>query len=157
MQRWRDVKHKKPIKKGFKPKSPILKASASVVRVKAFVIDTFLILMPLVYAVFYLAMGSREEFESQMLLGWIYLLIPHLSIITLFWFFKSQTPGYKAYDIKLVSNNLQKPKLFQLIVRYVAFIFSFLSIMGLVLAVIRRDNRALHDIISGTMPIQTEK
>jgi len=154
MSRWRDVKQNKITLK--EKKLPYFVISPAINRFKAFITDTFMILMPLLYIVFYIIMGSREEFAENMLAGWAYTFIPHFIIIISFWFFKSQTPGYKAYDIKLVDKNLNKPTLFRLIVRYFAFALSIILIAGLFLAIVRKDKKALHDLISGTMPIQLD-
>jgi len=152
MARWRDIKQGKTPPQEVKPLR--FTTVPLVNRIKAFITDTFMILMPLMYVVFYLIMGSREEFAQHMIAGWIYIFGPHFFIIIGFWFFKSQTPGYKAYDIKLVNKNLQKPTIFQLIIRYFSFVLSSLLIFGLFLAIARRDKKTLHDLISGTMLIQ---
>jgi len=156
VSRWRDVRRGKIKKKELKLETLEFVVAPLVNRVKSFITDTFLLLMPLIYISFYLIMGSREEFAEHLLLGWASILVPHLLIIVGFWFFKSQTPGYKAYNIKLVDNNLQRPSVSQLIVRYFAFILSTFMFAGLILAIIRKDKRTLHDIISGTMLIQIE-
>jgi uncharacterized RDD family membrane protein YckC len=156
MSRWRDIKQGKHTPKEIKPEPLDFTIVPPVNRVKAFITDTFMLLMPLLYVVFYLVMGSREEFEEQMLAGWIYVFVPHFFIIMSFWFFKGQTPGYKAYSIKLVNNELKRPSISQLIVRYFAFALSTLLVAGLFLAIARRDKKTLHDLISGTMLIQIE-
>lgn len=156
MSRWRDIKHGKIVQK-TKTKKPLnFIISSPLNRFKAFVTDSFMILMPLLYIVFYLVMGSRQEFEANMLLGWIYTFVPHFLIIIGFWFFKSQTPGYKAYNIKLVNKKLQKPTLLQLIIRYFAFAISVIFVAGLFIALIRKDKKTFHDLISGTLPIHVE-
>lgn len=151
MSRWRDVKHKNLSEKSKKKLNFTL--SPTVIRIKAFITDTFMILMPLMYFTFYVIMGSREEFASNMLKGWICIFVPHFFIIIAFWYFKGQTPGYKAYDIKLVDKNLKKPSLLKLFTRYIIFTVLAMSIVGLL---IRKDKKYLHDIISGTIPIQIE-
>ena len=156
MSRWRDIKQGKAPKKEVKIKPLDFTIAPPVNRVKAFITDTFMLLMPLLYIVFYLVMGSREEFAQHMLAGWIYVFVPHFFIILGFWFFKGQTPGYKAYSIKLVDTNLQRPSLSKLIVRYFAFALSTVLVAGLFLAIARRDKKTLHDLISGTMLIQVE-
>jgi uncharacterized RDD family membrane protein YckC len=156
MSRWRDIKKGKVTQKEVKPKPLNFTITPPVNRVKAFITDTFMLLMPLLYVVFYLIMGSREEFADHMLAGWAYVFVPHFFIIVGFWFFKGQTPGYKAYSIKLVDNNLQRPSLSQLIVRYFAFALSSILVAGLFLAIARKDKKTLHDMISGTMLIQIE-
>ncbi len=151
----RETKHKETSSKKVPSSSFII--SPIVNRVKAFMIDSFLILMPILYVVLYLIMGSGDGFSENMLAGWIYILTPHFVITISFWFFKSQTPGYKAHEIKLVDTNLQHPKLYKLVARYFAFILSSLSLIGLLLAIFRRDKKTFHDLISGTMPIQAKE
>ena len=156
MSRWRNIKKGKIVHKKIKPKPLNFTISPPINRVKAFITDTFMILVPLLYVVFYLIMGSREEFAEHMLAGWAYVFVPHFFIIVSFWFFKEQTPGYKAYGIKLVDNSLQRPSLLQLIIRYFAFALSTILVAGLFLAIARKDKKTLHDMISGTMLIQIE-
>lgn len=156
MSRWRDIKHGKIVQKTKKKKPLDFIISSPMNRFKAFITDSFMILMPLLYIVFYLIMGSRQEFEANMFLGWIYTFVPHFLIIISFWFFKSQTPGYKAYGIKLVNKNLKKPSLLQLIIRYFAFAISVIFVAGLFIALVRKDKKTFHDLISGTLPINIE-
>ena len=157
MSRWRDIKKGKTTHKEVKPKPLSFTIAPPINRIKAFVTDTFMLLMPILYVVFYLIMGSREEFAKNMLTGWIYIFVPHFFITIGFWYFKGQTPGYKAYSIKLVDDNLQRPSLYRLIIRYFSFALSAILIVGLFLAIARRDKKTLHDIISRTMLIQTEE
>jgi len=155
MSRWRDVRHNKILPKEKKPLSFVISPPAN--RIKAFITDSFMLLMPILYLIFYVVMGSREEFAKHMLLGWIYILVPHFLIIIGFWYFKSQTPGYKAYDIKLVNNDLNKPTIIQLVIRYFTFLLSLLLVGSLFFAIFRKDKKALHDILSGTIPLQIDK
>ncbi len=154
MARWRDIKQGKTPTKEIE--IPSFTIAPPVNRVKAFITDTFMLLMPLLYIVFYLVMGSRDEFAEHMVAGWLYIFVPHFLLIVGFWFAKGQTPGYKAYSIKVVDNDLQRPSLFQLVVRYFAFALSILLVAGLFLAVARKDKKTLHDLLSGTMLIQVE-
>ncbi|WP_281951739.1 RDD family protein [Nitrosophilus kaiyonis] len=156
MPRWRDVKHKK-IKKNIEKKEEISFIPASIPdRLKAFLTDTFMITMPILYIVIYLVMGSREEFKSHMGEGWLYILIPHLLIVTSFWSFKGQTPGMKAYDIKIVNKAMKNPNIFQSIIRYFLMQISIFSIIGILLALFRKDKQTLHDILSFTYMIKSE-
>jgi len=70
MSRWRDIKKGKVTHKEVKQKPLDFTIAPPVNRVKAFITDTFMLLMPLLYVVFYLVMGSREEFAEHMLAGW---------------------------------------------------------------------------------------
>jgi len=78
------------------------------------------------YAVFYLIMGSREEFAENRIMGWLYILIPLIVIQTLFMLFgNGQTPGYRNYGIKVVdANSFEKPSLASLILRNFGMILS---------------------------------
>jgi len=50
-----------------------------------------MLLMPIMYIVFYLVMGSREAFAEDRLLGWYILLFPFTSPITISIFGDGQT------------------------------------------------------------------
>jgi len=45
-------------------------------KVKAFLTDSFMLVMPIMYVVFYLIMGGREGFSEHKAMGWVYILIP---------------------------------------------------------------------------------
>ncbi len=150
--RWRDIKKGKKAQKRKEKKSEIDKKFASIPdRVKAFITDSFMILMPIIYIVIYLVMGSREEFRDNMLSGWIYIIIPHFLITILFWRLKGQTPGMKAYDLELVEiNSLKRASLIGCILRYFLTTLSLITIFPLLIAFFRKDKRTLHDLLSGS-------
>ena len=150
--RWRDVKKGK-IDLKDEAKKPSFQSSPVLYRIKAFLTDSFMISMPIIYLVFYVVMGSREEFRAHMLQGWIYILIPHFLVTTGFLYIKNQTPGYKAYNLKLVTFKMQKPTFFQVAVRYIIFTL-ILAIFPLLFITFFNKNRyGLQDIISQTVPI----
>lgn len=150
--RWRDVKKGK-IDLKEEVKKPSFQSSPVLYRIKAFLTDSFMISMPIIYLVFYVVMGSREEFRAHMLQGWIYILIPHFLVTTGFLYIKNQTPGYKAYNLKLVTFKMQKPTFFQVAVRYIIFTL-ILAIFPLLFITFFNKNRyGLQDIISQTVPI----
>ncbi len=150
--RWRDIKKGKKAQKRKEKKSEIDKKFASIPdRVKAFITDSFMILMPIIYIVIYLVMGSREEFRDNMLSGWIYIIIPHFLITILFWRLKGQTPGMKAYDLELVEIiSLKRASLIGCILRYFLTTLSLITIFPLLIAFFRKDKRTLHDLLSGS-------
>lgn len=155
MPRWRDVKHGK-IQTPKKEKKESIKYAKISDRLKAFLTDTFMITMPIMYIVIYFIMGSREEFQSHMGEGWLYILIPHFLIVVSFWTLKSQTPGMKAYDIKLINRKNQNPNIFQSIIRYLLMPISIFSIIGIVIAFFRKDRQTLHDLLSATIMVSAE-
>lgn len=150
------IKKKKIIKKDNK-ENDILYASIPD-KIKAFITDLFMLLMPFLYLVVYLIMGSREEFENNMSMGWLYILIPNFIIVVAFFFKKGQTPGCKAYGIKLVNQDTDTiPSLFAIISRYYIELISFITIIGMFLPFFRKDKKSLQDLISGTHLIKINK
>lgn len=152
-QRFRDIKQGKVQEKTSKVNSPSnTDEYASVgLKIKAFVTDAFMLLMPIMYVVFYLVMDGREDFAEHKLLGWIYILLPLVIVQTLFMYFTGQTPGYRAYNITLIDENSKKrPTLFIIIFRNLAAILSLFTFVGWALMFFRKDNKTLHDLLSAT-------
>lgn len=152
-QRFRDIKQGKVQKKTPKVKSVSDNDNyASVgLKIKAFLTDAFMLLMPIMYVVFYLVMDGREDFAEHKLLGWIYILLPLVTVQTLFMYFTGQTPGYRAYDITLIDENSKKrPTLFIILFRNLAAILSLFTFLGWALMFFRKDNKTLHDLLSAT-------
>jgi len=56
-------------------------------RLKAGITDSFMLLMPIVYIVFYFIMDGREDFAEHRLMGWIYIFIPFIIVQSLFLYF----------------------------------------------------------------------
>jgi len=157
-QRFRDVKQGK--KSTHSPEkqipSPAHHYASAGLKVKAFLTDAFMLVMPIMYIVFYLIMGGREGFADDKLLGWIYILIPLVIIQTLFMHFTGQTPGYRAYNITLIDENTQKrPSLFVIIFRNLSAILSLFTIVGWALMFFRKDSKTLHDLLSATAVVRT--
>ena len=157
MARWRDTKHNKNNLKedaSIKEKSIQLESSPLSTRLRAFLTDTFLITTPILYIVIYLIMGSGEAFSEDRIKGWSIILIVHLLLIIFFWFVKSQTPGLKAYDLKIV-DTLTKGRisLIQSLLRYTATLFAVISFFLIFLPFIRKDKKTFYDIFSNTIII----
>lgn len=155
MSRWRDVKKGKIEQKQKKDKqvqeNPNCCDALLMDRFKAFTTDTFMIMMPLIYLVFYFVMGSREEFAQDKMIGWIYIIIPHFIIVVSFWYFKAQSPGLKAYELSLVNSVTgKKPSLSALINRYVFTTLSIALILPIFLPYISKEKKTLQDIVSNT-------
>lgn len=155
--RWRDAKKGVPHKGTSKRSSlPLLAYASRLSRLKAIIIDSFMIVMPLLYLVFYAIFGSREAFEEHILEGWLLIMVPHFCITMAFLFFKAQTPGMKAYDLKLIDSTTQeKPTALQLCFRYFLFIVTAISFFGLLAPLFRKDRQTFYDILSHTALIET--
>jgi len=157
MARWRDVKKGKisnnkeldtKIKDNFSLNANVI------IQIKAVITDLFMLIMPLMYISVYVLLGGREGFSQNMLLGWYYILVPYLIVSVLFLIIKGQTPGLKAYEIKLVNKKDHKDiGIFQAIVRQVLSIFVSASVVGLFLPFFRKDHRTIQDIIASTTVI----
>jgi len=152
--RWRDVKHGKVKQQKTKEKKVALNYATVFDKFKAFTTDTFMITMPILYITIYLVFGSREGFRENMANGWLILLVVHFSIIMAFWLKSGQTPGYKAYNLRVVDLNNQKPKAIELVLRYLYFLILFMSVFGLLVSFFREDRRGLHDLLSGTVVVR---
>ena len=152
-QRFRDVKQGKAIPEPVikKTKPPANNYASVGLKIKAFLTDAFMLVMPIMYVVFYLVMDGREGFAEDMLMGWIYILIPLVAVQTIFMHLTGQTPGYRAYNITLIDENTkEKPSLFVILFRNLSAILSLFTLIGWALMFFRKDNKTLHDLLSAT-------
>ena len=153
-QRFRDVKQGR-----IRPAEPKKKRSSSAQRgrpatlgqrFKAFITDSFMILMPIMYGVFYLVFDGREGFAQHRLLGWLYILIPYILISALFLAKTGQTPGMRAYEIRVADCATgEPPTVGASLLRQILAVWDFL-LFAWILQFFRRDHRTLHEILSGT-------
>ncbi len=154
MARWRDTKQgktPKPIKTSTKSTKNKLHYARIADKIKAFLTDTFMLAMPVMYVVIYLIMGSLKDAGANKATSWGYILIA-LGIIVVGFYVKSgQTPGLKAYNLKVVDiNTKQKPSIILAVLRYFFFTIIAFSVFGLFYSFFRKDRRGIHDLLSGT-------
>lgn len=125
-------------------------------KVKAFIIDLFMIYIPVLYIITYVIVGGKDEFQSSQVAQLAGILIYALIYATLLW--KSgQTPGKKAYDIKVVdAKTHENISFFKAFVRFISFLFSAMILLGILLPFYRKDKRALHDLMSSTVEIKNK-
>ncbi|MDD2400025.1 MAG: RDD family protein [Sulfurovum sp.] len=136
---------------------PVRAYAKSTVKIKAFLTDSFILLMPIMYVVFYLIMDGREDFAAHKLAGWIYILAPLIIIQTLFMIKTGQTPGYRAYGLKIIDESTgEKPAAGMILFRNVCAVLSFFSLFGWIMMFFRKDYKTLHDLLSHTAVIYTE-
>jgi uncharacterized RDD family membrane protein YckC len=154
MAKWRDVKKGRVLSK--KEASTSSKTSDAIsasiaLRLKAFLTDTFLITTPIFYVVIYFIMGGGEEFAQNRTMGWTLIFLVHSFVILLFWLKKAQTPGLKAYSLKLHTSNKQQNITFiQAFIRYFATLIAVISVLLLFIPFFRHDKRTFQDIFSNT-------
>ena len=157
MSRWRNVKQGKVLEETPKAKrvnkdTLVLKNSSLMLRFKAFLTDTFMLTMPLMYIVTYLVMGSSQDFSSQKALGWLYIMLPHFIIVFSLWYFKRQTPGMKAYNLYIVDSATgKKPSIISIINRYIFTTLSMVFFFTMFIPFLNKSRRTLQDFVSGTI------
>jgi uncharacterized RDD family membrane protein YckC len=122
-------------------------------KIKAFITDMFMIYAPILYIIAYLFMGGKEEFQASQfapLIGVSLYALIYAILISKF----GQTPGKKAYSLKIVDDTTyEKISFFRALLRFVAFLFSATILIGLIFPFYRKDKKALHDIICSTVEI----
>ncbi len=125
-------------------------------RFKAFVIDMFMIMMPIMYFTTYVIIGSKEQYANSAFAPWITPSI-YAVVVILFWYFKAQTPGMRAYNLILIKESKEDDKklsLFDCVLRYFLFILSFVFFILLLVALFRKDKKTIYDILSSTTIVQ---
>lgn len=152
MAKWREIKQGKVESKEQEraTSSNTLRIAPLSARLKAFLTDTFLITTPIFYLVVYLIMGSGEAFAQDRTTGWLLILFMHSIIILFFWAVKRQTPGMKAYDVKLINHKQERPNFIQVLIRYFATLLCVVSFILLFIPFFRKDKRTFQDIFSQT-------
>lgn len=157
MSRWRDIKQgnikeKKILNKKLDNNS--LKSAHVIPRIKAFIVDMFMIMMPIMYVTTYLIMDGKEDFQGSSDARWLTTLAFGL-IIILFWIIKAQTPGYKAYGLKLLDNKTRsKISLSKAVFRYLIFLISATTIVLAFIPFFRKDKKTLQDILSSSTVVE---
>ncbi len=117
---------------------------------KAILTDSFMLWMPIVYFVMYVIVGSREEFAKNLLTGWLYILIPLTLVEIAFLAKSSQTPGMKAYNLKLIYLPTgQKPPFIIIAIRQILSKITFFTFAWIIIF-FRKDGRNLHDLFTST-------
>lgn len=152
-QRFRDIKQGKPLTKEKIQKTNKKQNNYASMgsKIKAFLTDAFMLVMPIMYVVFYFIMDGREGFAEHKIIGWIYILVPLVLVQTIFMVKTGQTPGYRAYNITLIDENTkEKPTLFVILFRNLSAILSLFTLIGWALMFFRKDNKTLHDLLSAT-------
>ncbi len=154
MAKWRDVKQnrlKTISKEEIKSEKNSCASLSS--RLKAFLTDSFLITTPIFYIVIYFIMGSGEGFAENRIAGWSMIIGVHSFVIILFWLIKQQTPGLRAYDLKLVNSKLERPNIIQYFIRYIATLVAIISFILLFIPYTNKKRKTFQDIISNTIII----
>jgi len=150
--RFRNIKknNKKKITQEEKPKYMYSKYSF---RIKAFITDMFMIYMPIMYVITYLVLDGKDEFQASELAPLMAVSLYGLIYAFLVSRF-GHTPGKKAYDMKIVDDKTAKNiGFFRALVRFIMFLFTAATLLGLILPFYRKDKKALHDLVCSTLVV----
>lgn len=153
--RWRNVKQSRSQKPSNKD-MPQENYATYPQRIKALIVDLFMLYMPILYILTYLVLGGKDEFQSSTtapLVAWALYGIIYAVFLTK----SGQTPGKKAYEIKVVNDDDTKLSIFKAVARYLLFLFSASIVIGVITPLIRKDKKALHDIILNTKEVDLSK
>ncbi len=150
--RFRDLKKQKQNNKHKKASETSSYQEARYVdRIKALITDMFMIYIPILYIITYLVLGGKDDFQESWV-GQLMGVTLYALIYATFLSKTGQTPGKKAYTIKVVdAKTYEKISFFRSLWRFVAFLFSATIGVGLFVPFFRKDNRALHDLMAGTV------
>ena len=161
MARWRDTKKgniTKNIEATEEKQNVIPNQSCSpLFRIKAFITDMFMIMMPIMYITTYIILDGKDSFQGSEMARWITMGVYGIIVVVL-WVYKGQTPGFKAYDLILISDKTKQTLGFiPASLRYFMFIVSAISIIGILLPFFRKDKKTLQDLVMSTSVIIVEK
>lgn len=121
-------------------------------RIKAFVVDMFMIYTPILYVVGYLVVGNAKIFTQSQ--GWIFLCTLMYGIISsLFFCFKGQTPGYRYLNLKLSKNNEKSISFLLALLRFFIWLCSMALVIGLFFPFVHHKRLPLHDVLFHTKVI----
>jgi len=151
--RFRDLKKQSIQQNKTDKNKPKVTYARFVDRIKALITDLFMIYAPILYIITYVFLDGKEDFQASQLAPLIGVSIYGLIYAMLISKF-GQTPGKKAYLIKVVdSTSGEHINFFRAIIRFIAFLFTATTILGLFLPFYRKDNKALHDLICNTLVV----
>jgi len=151
--RFRDLKKQSIQQNKTDKNKPKVTYARFVDRIKALITDLFMIYAPILYIITYVFLNGKEDFQSSQIAPLIGVSIYGLIYAMLISKF-GQTPGKKAYLIKVVdSTSGEHINFFRAIIRFIAFLFTATTILGLFLPFYRKDNKALHDLICNTLVV----
>ncbi|MBL0708224.1 MAG: RDD family protein [Sulfurimonas sp.] len=113
----------------------------------------FMIYMPIMFIVTYIVVSGKDELQASQLAPLLATLTYGL-IYSIFLSRLGQTPGKKAYDLKVVDAKTgEYIGFFRAFLRFVVFLFSATTIFALSVPLFRKDKKALYDLVCGTLVV----
>jgi len=165
--RWRDIKKNSTTSTAqHRAQSPQIRYAGFWSRVMGITTDVFIIGLPI--SILMMFIFGHDQMESAGALdvlmhaeaaqtnapdpiASILQIVLWMSITVTLWNKTGQSPGMKMARIQVVdASTLEKASLAKLIIRFVGYMVSILSLVGFFIGLFRKDKRALHDLISGT-------
>ncbi len=154
--RFRDLRKQSIKNNPLKSDMPTVLYASYVARIKAFITDMFMIYAPILYLIAYGVMNGKDDFQSSQMAPLVAVILYGFIYAILLWKF-AQTPGKKAYALKVVDFKTHKKLSFlRAFFRFVAFLFAASTLLGLLIPLYRKDKRALHDFLSGTIVVEAK-
>ena len=151
--RFRDIKKQSNKNNKIQSGKPDVVYARFTDRIKALITDLFMIYIPILYVITYAILDGKDDFQASQLAPFIGVSLYAIIYATLVSKF-AQTPGKKAYTIKIVdTKTYEKLGFFRAIWRFIAFLFTATTVLGLFLPLYRKDNRALHDLLANSVVI----
>ncbi|RUM62491.1 MAG: hypothetical protein DSZ03_06675 [Sulfurimonas sp.] len=169
--RWRNIKQKKQTKTDTNASVPQRLFAGFWTRALGFITDLFMIGIPI--SLFMMIVFGRDEMKSATALDVIahneaaitnapdplvslLHVILTMGIYVFLWHRNGKTPGKQLAHTKVVdAKTLQPASYVQLIVRFLGYFLSAVTLVGFFLGLFRHDKRTLHDLISRTAVIYT--
>jgi uncharacterized RDD family membrane protein YckC len=122
-------------------------------RIKSFITDMFMIYTPILYLITYVVMDGKDDFQASTM-GPLVAVVLYGLISSILLYKFGQTPGNKAYDMKVVdAKTFKNITFFQALLRFVSFLLSATFLLGLFIGFYRKDRKSLHDLLSNTAVI----
>lgn len=150
--RWRELKSASSKVSDSKTDTPSFEARYASVpaRIKAFIVDAFLIYTPILYFTTYIILDGSDAFQDSPIAPFM-AMITYGIISSIFVALKGQTPGKKAYEVKIVDSQTgERINFIRAFLRFLLMLISCATILGAVVAFYRKDRRAFHDLILRT-------
>ncbi len=169
--RWRNVKHKNSNQTQSDASVPQRLFAGFWTRALGFVTDLFMIGIPI--SLFIMVVFGRDEMKTATALDVIahnetaltnapdplvslLHVVLTMSIYVFLWHRNGKTPGKQLAHCKVVDATTLKPaSYFQLIIRFLGYFLSAVTLIGFFIGLFRRDKRTLHDLISRTAVVYT--
>ena len=148
--RFRDLKKQSHKNNHTTDKEQTIDPAYYIYRIKALIVDLFMIYMPIMYIMTYAILDGKDDLAVSNYAPLVATSIYGL-IYAAFVSRTGQTPGKKAYEIKVVdSKTFENIGFLRAFLRFFAFLFTAATVFGLFLPLVRKDNRLLHDILLST-------